>query len=133
MNIGRQGNNEKYNFGFRFKKCIKVYSDKITQISGKFVNDKLEGEVEIHFIDKTIMKGFAHSGHLIGPQRFFDEENGNFVNITETDSGKVYLRQYTQNEEPVALFGCHEIYLSSPYLNQLKIGLITGNISECQF
>ena len=69
MNIGRSGHNEKYNFGFRYKKCIKVYSDMISQISGKFVDDNLEGEVVVHFIDKTMMKGFTHLGHLVGSQR----------------------------------------------------------------
>ena len=77
-------------------------------ISGKFVNDNLEGEVVVHFFDKTMLKGFAHLGHLYGPQRYFNIESSSFLNITDTESGDVYLRQYTQNEKSVALFGCHE-------------------------
>ena len=37
----------------------------VSQISGNFVNDVLEGDVTIHFTDKTMMKAFAHSGKAI--------------------------------------------------------------------
>ena len=60
--IGKDDNNEKYNYGLKYKKCIKLYSDMVSQISGNFVNDVLEGDVTIHFSDKTMMKAFAHSG-----------------------------------------------------------------------
>ena len=60
--IGKNDNNEKYNYGLKYKKCIKLYSDMVSQISGNFVNDVLEGDVTIHFTDKTMMKAFVHSG-----------------------------------------------------------------------
>ena len=63
--IGKNGNNENYNYGLKYKKCIKLYSHMVSQISGNFVNDVLEGDVTIHFIDKTVMKAFAHSGKAI--------------------------------------------------------------------
>ena len=63
--IGKNGNNEKYNYGLKYKKCIKLYSHMVSQISGNFVNDDLEGDVTIHFIDKTVMKAFVHSGKAI--------------------------------------------------------------------
>ena len=106
--IGRSGTEEKYSFGFRYKKCIKVSSEMISQISGKFVDDNIEGEVAVHFFDNTMLKGFAHLGHLFGPKRYFDIGNSNFLNITETESGDVYLKKYTQNGKSIALFGCHD-------------------------
>ena len=60
--IGKNDNNEKYNYGLKYKKCIKLYSDMVSQISGNFVNDVLEGDVTIHFTDNTMMKAFVHSG-----------------------------------------------------------------------
>ena len=63
--IGKNGNNENYNYGLKYKKCIKLYSHMVSKISGNFVNDVLEGDVTIHFIDKTVMKAFVHSGKAI--------------------------------------------------------------------
>ena len=63
--IGKKVNSEKYNYGLKYKKCIKLYSHMVSQISGNFVNDVLEGDVTIHFIDKTVMKAFVHSGKAI--------------------------------------------------------------------
>ena len=37
----------------------------VSQISGNFVNDVLEGDVTIHFTDKTMMKAFVHSGKVM--------------------------------------------------------------------
>ena len=34
----------------------------VSQISGNFVNDVLEGDVTIYFTDNTMMKAFVHSG-----------------------------------------------------------------------
>ena len=63
--IGKDDNNEKYNYGLKYKKCIKLYSDMVSQVSGNFVNDVLEGDVTIYFTDKTMMKVFVHSGKAI--------------------------------------------------------------------
>ena len=63
--IGKKVNSEKYNYGLKYKKCIKLYSQMVSQISGNFVNDVLEGDVTIHFIDKTVMIAFVHSGKAI--------------------------------------------------------------------
>ena len=52
--IGKDSANDRYNYGIRHKKCIRTYSDKITQIHGKFVNDTLEGNVKIIFSDKLV-------------------------------------------------------------------------------
>ena len=57
ISIAQPENKEKYYYGLRNKKCIQVYSDMVSQISGKFVNDVIEGDVAIHFIDKKVMKG----------------------------------------------------------------------------
>ena len=62
ISIGREQDSEKYNYGFRNKKCIKTYSDIVSKISGKFINDKIEGETKIHFTDKSIMKTYIKSG-----------------------------------------------------------------------
>ena len=104
--IGKDGNNEKYNYGFRNKKCIKLSSDLVSQISGKFVNDTLEGEVKIHYFDETIMKGFAQSGHLIGPQRFFDVDETVLTNLTDTQTRDVYVRQWNYEGKSISVIGC---------------------------
>ena len=62
ISIGREQDSEKYNYGFRNKKCIKTYSDIVSKISGKFINDKIEGDTKIHFTDKSIMKTYIKSG-----------------------------------------------------------------------
>ena len=40
--IGSGGENENYNYGFKNKKCIQVYSRMVRYISGTFLNDVLE-------------------------------------------------------------------------------------------
>lgn len=42
ISLGGSTNNEKFNFGFRSKKCIQVKSDRIVEILGSFVNDQLQ-------------------------------------------------------------------------------------------
>ena len=103
ISIAQPGNNEKYNYGFRNKKCIQVYSDMVSQISGKFVNDVIEGDVVIHFIDKTFMKGYSNKGYIVGTQRYFDDK-GILTNATDTATRHTYLRQYNFNEKSVSLF-----------------------------
>ena len=54
-----------------------------------------------------LMKGFSHSGYLVGPQRYFDDM-GILINATDTATRDTYLRQYSLNEQPVSLFGCQD-------------------------
>ena len=78
----------------------------VSQISGKFVNDVIEGDVVIHFIDKSFMKGYSMKGYLVGTQRYFDDK-GILTNATDTATAYTYLRQYNPNEKSVvSLFGC---------------------------
>ena len=77
----------------------------VSQISGKFVNDVIEGDVVIHFIDKTFMKGYSNKGYIVGTQRYFDDK-GILTNATDTATRYTYLRQYNLNEKSVSLFGC---------------------------
>ena len=80
----------------------------VSQISGKFVNDVIEGDVVIHFIDKTFMKGYSNEGYIVGTQRYFDDK-GILTNATDTATGYTYLRRYDLNEKSVvSLFGCQE-------------------------
>ena len=78
----------------------------VSQISGKFVNDVIEGDVVIHFIDKTFMKGYSNKGYIVGTQRYFDDK-GVLTNATDTATRYTYLRQYILNDEKsVSLLGC---------------------------
>ena len=77
----------------------------VSQISGKFVNDVVEGDVVIHFIDKSFMKGYANNGYLVGTQRYFDDE-GILKNATDTATKDTYIRQYDLQEMSVSLIGC---------------------------
>ena len=78
----------------------------VSQISGKFVNDVIEGDVVIHFIDKTFMKGYSNKGYIVGTQRYFDDKEL-LTNATDTATRNTYLRQYNLNEKSVvSLFGC---------------------------
>ena len=43
----------------------------VSQISGNFVNDVLEGDVTIYFTDNTMMKAFVHSGKAMKSSVFF--------------------------------------------------------------
>ena len=78
----------------------------VSQISGKFVNDTLEGEVNIHYFDGTMMKGFAQSGHVVGLQRFFDLDESVLTNLTDTQTKKVYLRQWNYEGKSISVIGC---------------------------
>ena len=77
----------------------------VSQISGKFVNDVVEGDVVIHFIDKSFMKGYSNNGYLVGTQRHFDDK-GIFKNATDTATKDTYIRQYHLQEMSVSLIGC---------------------------
>jgi hypothetical protein len=78
----------------------------VSKISGKFVNDVIEGDVVIHFIDETFMKGYSNKGYLVGTQRYFDDK-GILTNATDTATRYTYLRRYDLNENSVvSLFGC---------------------------
>jgi hypothetical protein len=52
-----------------------------------------------------LIKGYSHSGYLVGTQRYFDDK-GILINATDTANRDTYLRQYKQNENSVSLFGC---------------------------
>lgn len=43
----------------------------VSQVSGNFVNDVLEGDVTIYFTDNTMMKAFVHSGKAMKSSVFF--------------------------------------------------------------
>jgi len=101
--IATEGDNENYNFGFKNKKCVQVYSKMARSISGTFVNDVLEGEVTLKFSDDTKMETYVKSGYAIGPQRFFTT-NGNFLNITDTNTGQIILSE--TDEKFLAIFAC---------------------------
>ena len=115
ISVAQPVNNEKYNYGFRNKKCIQVYSDMVSQISGKFVNDVIEGDVLIHFIDESFMKGYSNKGYLVGTQRYFDDK-GILKNATDTATKDTYIRQYNLQEMSVSLFGCQHTKEGERYI-----------------
>ena len=55
---------ENYNYGFKNNKCIKVYSRKVSYISGNFISDVLE--VKIYFSKFSCM--------FLNPNNFFQFE-----------------------------------------------------------
>ena len=113
----------------------------VSEISGKFVNDILEGEIMIDFIDNTRMISYAHSGYLMGPQRYFDtyspKENGGhetvFLNFTDSKTGLIYLKKWKIDEEnSVTIFGCSQnvrciIMTNDNYDNLKSCILVTRN------
>ena len=80
----------------------------VSQISGKFDNDVIEGNVVIHFFDKSFMKGYSNKGYLVGTQRYFDDK-GILKNATDTATKDIYIRQYELQEMSVSLFGCQHM------------------------
>ena len=55
------------------------------------------------FSDDTKMETYVKSGYAIGPQRFFTT-NGNFLNITDTNTGQIILSETDENF--LAIFAC---------------------------
>ena len=51
------------------------------------------------------MKGFVHSGHLVGLQTFFNVD-GSFLNMTDSRTGYIHLRQWTFKGHSITIFGC---------------------------
>ena len=42
ISLANEEDHETYNFGLRHKKCIKIDSERISQLKGNFVNDNLQ-------------------------------------------------------------------------------------------
>lgn len=63
-----------YKFGFRYNKCIIPFDQNIKKISGKFVNDKLEGHVRVDFHSGSFILGFAKASKFVGTLRWFGED-----------------------------------------------------------
>ncbi len=65
-----------YVFGIKYGKCIVLADDNIKSVSGRFVDDSLDGGVEIAFHNSTTLRGWAERNHLkstVVPTRIFDE------------------------------------------------------------
>ena len=60
--IASLGDNDNYNYGFKNKKCIKVYSELVRSISGTFVNDAPHG------ICKSQSKNLSYTHNLSSGQ-----------------------------------------------------------------
>ncbi|TRY64354.1 hypothetical protein TCAL_03641 [Tigriopus californicus] len=63
-----------YKFGFRYNKCIIPFDQNIKKISGRFVNDKLEGHVRVDFHSGSFALGYAKGSKFVGTLRWFGED-----------------------------------------------------------
>ena len=99
-----QSKNEKYNFGMRSGKCLKLSMTSVQKIHGKFVNDMLEGEILITLDDKSFIKALAFNGILVGVKRHFDEDKS-ILSITNAVTNDTYL---SVEGGGYFLFSCHQ-------------------------
>ena len=81
--------NGKFKHGMRFGKCLSLppflADARLLRISGKFVEDKLEGRVILEFVDEVITVGHAVDNRLVGVVRNFAVQKPGVVlqNITD--------------------------------------------------
>ena len=99
--------NEKYNFGMRSGKCLKLSITSVQKISGTFVNDNLEGEILITLVDKSFIKAFAFNGKLVGVKRHFGEDKS-MLSITNASTNDTY---WSLERGGYYLLNCHETKL----------------------
>ena len=97
-----------FNDGVRTGKCLKPYRDDVLSISGKFINNKLEGHVLIELAENKVTVGHATKNRIMGVVRNFllKMPDGHVMQDISTVSGKLiyqvsqdgYFRIVTTNK-----------------------------------
>ena len=91
LTFGKTDRDQGFMYGFKHKKCLKLFLKDVKSISGYFEDDQISGKTIIDFFDGTTSIGFARNNRLIGVLKNVLPGIGNApdkVNITTVD-GKI--------------------------------------------
>ena len=74
-----------------------------------------------------------HSGHLIGPQRFFDSETSSLLNLTDSRTGTIYFKEWPLEEKLVSISGCQDTNLGKRCMVNTKRSMLFEEMISCIF
>ena len=74
-----------------------------------------------------------HSGHLIGPQRFFAIEKSRLLNLTDSRTDTIYFKEWALGEKLVSIFGCQETNLGKRCMVNIKNTMLFEEMISCIF
>ena len=87
----------------------------------------------LHQLRRPLDLIVLHSGHLIGPQRFFDSETSSLLNLTDSRTGTIYFKEWALEEKLVSIFGCQETNLGKRCMVNTKRSMLFEEMISCIF
>ena len=74
-----------------------------------------------------------HSGHFIGPQRFFDSETSSLLNLTDSRTGSIYFKEWALEKKLVSILGCQETKFGKRCMVDTKNSMLFEEMISCIF